>query len=254
MQQKFVAMLREDFTTKPAFVNYCPECGCSQCLDFCGKCGLYFKQWAVNYLKSFENNATKRTNTPVINTIVGEKQDNDNSDQEAKRLSNKAAIKANVEKQKVKVGIIIEDKVLKDCEKGGGVRNIMVDKSSANYIQIFSEIIKLYFPTGSRTETVIFLFVYLEINFLYSETESLLGTKENYKMSLLDYQKVKICENSFNNLDDYLEKTGLNFQKKLFYLQLKKSRTFLSLKSLSQTSKSLLHENIISLNPLKFIL
>jgi len=144
-------MLREDFTTKPAFVEYCPECGCSQCLDFCGKCGLYFREWAVNYLKNFDNNATSASSTVIANKFAGERQDNDSSDLETKKTSAKfAVIKANVEKQKVKVGIMIEDKVLKQCEKGGGMRNIMVDKSSATYVQIFSEIIKLYFPAGSN--------------------------------------------------------------------------------------------------------
>jgi len=71
---------------------------------------------------------------------------------------------------------------------------------------------------------------------LFSETESLLGAKENFEMSLLDYQKVKITANSFRNLDDYLEKAGLNFQKKLFYLQLQKSPRFMSIRSSTLTS------------------
>jgi len=71
---------------------------------------------------------------------------------------------------------------------------------------------------------------------LFSETESLLGAKENFKMSLLDYQKVEITANSFSNLDDYLVKAGLNFQKKLFYLQLQKSPRFMSIRSSTATS------------------
>ncbi len=80
-----------------------------------------------------------------------------------------------------------------------------------------------------------FLIVFLN-TFLFSETESLLGAKENFKMSLLDYQKVKITANSFSNLDDYLEKAGLNFQKKLFYLQLQKSPRLISIRSSTATS------------------
>ncbi len=71
---------------------------------------------------------------------------------------------------------------------------------------------------------------------MFSETESLLGAKENFEMSLLDYQKVKITANSFRNLDDYLEKAGLNFQKKLFYLQLQKSPRFMSIRSSTLSS------------------
>ena len=87
-------------------------------------------------------------------------------------------------------------------------------------------------------------FKYISLN---GSTESKIGPKENYSMSLLDFQMQKFNKQNYVNLNEYMNKNGLNFKSILFYLHLNKPKTSTVPFQTPQDSNLLLYNSIFLL-------